>query len=380
MDVGAEIAKLEGLPEPVWRRIVANPERAPELIALAASKRFADPAAEWVRENSSWRQPDRLAKKAYSKHVHLSRIEGLALGLGGMVTSAFNVAGLGWLQARMVFYIAAALGYDPHDPMRPAELLFLWGVYESPEQARESLEGVGESMAVTAGQDPAVQAQPAVADQQDAALRGQAHGQALRRADDPAARLPHQRGPERRLDEGPGPARAEVLRRLTAGETRARRIRDCAQRAPALRSADHSQAEGLTHMAKRISLMLVAALILVFAVTAVGCGGDDKDSGGSGDNSSQSGDSGSKDSGSGDSANDTPDNVDEAVDKCLEEAAKAPDGNAKEAAEKLCNAAKSRDPEKIKDSARDACLELAKQIPAGAQRDQAEQACKEGTQ
>jgi EcsC family protein len=149
VDVGTEITKLEGLPDPVWRRIVANPERAPELIALAASKRFADPAAEWVRENSSWRQPDRLAKKAYSKHVHLSRIEGLALGLGGMVTSAFNVAGLGWLQARMVFYIAAALGYDPHDPMRPAELLFLWGVYESPEQARESLEGVGESMAVT---------------------------------------------------------------------------------------------------------------------------------------------------------------------------------------------------------------------------------------
>ena len=49
----------------------------------------------------------------------------------------------------MVFYIAAAYGFDPHDPMRPAELLFLWGVYETPAQARESLDGVGESMAVT---------------------------------------------------------------------------------------------------------------------------------------------------------------------------------------------------------------------------------------
>ena len=134
-------------------------------------------------------------------------------------------------------------------------------------------------------------------------------------------------------------------------------------------------------MAKRIPLMLVAALILVFAVTAVGCGDDDKSSSGSGDNSSQSdGSSGSKDdSGSSGSADDTPDNVDEAVDKCLEEADKAPNGDAKDAAKKLCNAAKSRDPEKIKDSARDACLELAKQIPAGAQRDQAEAACKDGT-
>ena len=127
-------------------------------------------------------------------------------------------------------------------------------------------------------------------------------------------------------------------------------------------------------MAKRISLMLVAALILVFAATAVGCG-DDNDSSGSGDNSSQSGDSGSKDSGS---ADDTPDNKDEAIDKCREEADKL-DGSAKESANKLCDAAESGDEGKIKDSARDACLNLAKQIPAGAQRDQAEEACKEGT-
>ena len=379
MDAGTEIQKLDGLPDPVWRQIVANPERAPELIALAASKRFADPAAEWVRETSAWHKPDRLAHKAYAKHVHLSRGEGLALGLGGMITSAFNVAGLGWIQARMVFYIAAAHGFDPHDPMRPAELLFLWGVYETPAQARESLDGVGESMAVTVVKTQLSKPSRAVADQPDAALRGQAHGQALRRPDDPAAGRAHQRDPERRLHEGPGPAGAEVLRRLTAGETRARRIRDCAHRAAALRSPDHSQAEGLTHMAKRISLMLVAALILVFAVTVAGCGDDDKDSSGSGDNSSQSGDSGSKDSGSSGSADDTPDNVDEAVDKCLEEADKAPDGDAKDAAKKLCNAAKSRDPEKIKDSAREACLELSEQIPAGAQRDQAEAACKDGT-
>ena len=101
------------------------------------------------RRDPAWHKPDKLAQKAYAKHVHLSRGEGLALGLGGMVTSAFNVAGLGWIQARMVFYIAAAYGYDPHDPMRPAELLYLWGVYETPAQARESLDGVGESMAVT---------------------------------------------------------------------------------------------------------------------------------------------------------------------------------------------------------------------------------------
>jgi hypothetical protein len=146
---GTQIAPVEALPDPLWRRIVAQPERAPELIALAAATRFADPAAEWVQEASRWQKPDALATKAYRRHVHLSRAEGLAMGIGGALTSAGNVAGLGWIQARMVFFIAAAYGYDPHDPMRPAELLALWGVYDTPAEARASLDGVGASMAAS---------------------------------------------------------------------------------------------------------------------------------------------------------------------------------------------------------------------------------------
>jgi hypothetical protein len=141
--------ELAEFPERLWRRILAQPERAPELIALSAAKRFADPAAEWVRVAGTGRDHKKLAKKAYNKHVHLSRAEGLALGIGGALTSAGNVAGLGWIQARMVFFIAAAYGYDPHDPMRPAELLSLWGVYDTPQKARESLDGMGPSMAAT---------------------------------------------------------------------------------------------------------------------------------------------------------------------------------------------------------------------------------------
>jgi EcsC protein family len=146
---GTDLELAEKLPDRLWRRIIAQPERAPELIALAAADRFAGPAAEWVQVAGGGRDRPKLAEKAYKKHVHLSRAEGLALGIGGALTSAGNVAGLGWIQARMVFFIAAAYGYDPHDPMRPAELLALWGVYETPAQARESLDGMGPSMAAT---------------------------------------------------------------------------------------------------------------------------------------------------------------------------------------------------------------------------------------
>jgi len=146
MTPDSELERVGSLPDPLWRRILANPDRAPELIALAAAQRFAEPAANWVREAGAGHSPPSLAKKAYRKHVHLSRAEGLALGVGGALTSAGNVAGLGWIQARMVFFIAAAHGYDPHHPMRPAELLALWGVFETPARARESLDGIGDSM------------------------------------------------------------------------------------------------------------------------------------------------------------------------------------------------------------------------------------------
>jgi hypothetical protein len=52
-----------------------------------------------------------------------------------------------WIQSRMIFYVAAAYGYDPRHPMRPAELLALQGVYETPAQARAALDGMGKPMA-----------------------------------------------------------------------------------------------------------------------------------------------------------------------------------------------------------------------------------------
>ena len=42
-----------------------------------------------------------------------------------------------------MFFIAAAYGYDPLDPMRPAELLVIRGLYSDPLEARRALDGVG---------------------------------------------------------------------------------------------------------------------------------------------------------------------------------------------------------------------------------------------
>jgi hypothetical protein len=148
MSVSGEIERLERPPDSLWRRLRAEPDRAPEFIALAAAERFGPQAEQWVRIAGPGNTPGQLARVAYKKHVRLSRLEGGALGIGGVITAGPDLVALLWIQSRMVFYVAAAYGYDPHHPMRPAELLTLQGVYPTAEEARRALDGVGKRMAV----------------------------------------------------------------------------------------------------------------------------------------------------------------------------------------------------------------------------------------
>jgi hypothetical protein len=143
----AEIEHIGGPPKRVWDRLLAEPDRAPEYIALAAAERFGPQAEEWVRLAGAGHTPEKLARIAFKKHVRLARLEGGALGVGGVITAAPDLIALLWIQSRMVFYIAAAYGYDPNHPMRPAEYLALQGLYNTPAEARQALDGVGKRMA-----------------------------------------------------------------------------------------------------------------------------------------------------------------------------------------------------------------------------------------
>jgi hypothetical protein len=146
MQPAGEIEQVAAVPESLWRRLRAEPDRAPEHIALAAAERFAPQAEEWVRLAGGGHTPESLARTAYKKHVRLARLEGATLGLGGLWTAAPDLLGLIWIQSRMVFYIAAAYGYDPRHPMRPAELLALQDVYQNAEEARAALDGTGKRL------------------------------------------------------------------------------------------------------------------------------------------------------------------------------------------------------------------------------------------
>ena len=138
-----ELERAEHVPESLWDRLRAEPERAAEIIALAAAERFHEPARHWAERMAATHDPAQMARAAKSRHVRLAAAGGGAAGLGGALTVVPNVLGLIWIQSRMVFFIAASYGFDPAHPMRPAELLVLHDVYPTAAEARSALDGVG---------------------------------------------------------------------------------------------------------------------------------------------------------------------------------------------------------------------------------------------
>lgn len=136
-------------PKRLWDRIRRDPLRAPEHIALAASELHGPAAAEWAdrRRRMYGNDAKTLAQMARRRHTTMASVEGAATGVGGFITVVPDLVGLAWIQSRLVFFVAAAYGYDPNDPMRPAELLVLNGLYRDPIEARRALDGIGSTVA-----------------------------------------------------------------------------------------------------------------------------------------------------------------------------------------------------------------------------------------
>jgi hypothetical protein len=140
------------VPDSLLARIRADPPHAPEYIALAASERHGPAAQAWVARQPARRNPAQLARAVKRTHARYARASGAVTGLGGVLTMLPDMAAAVWIQSRAVFFIAAAYGFDPLDPMRPAELLTLYDLYENPVEARAALDGVGRSMAAAMAQ------------------------------------------------------------------------------------------------------------------------------------------------------------------------------------------------------------------------------------
>jgi hypothetical protein len=148
MTLTDDAQQIHRLPTGLWDRLRTDPLRSPEHISLAAAATFGPQAARWAADKRTRFNvtPKELGAMAKKRHATLARFEGAATGVGGVVTMVPDMAALAWIQSRLVFYVAAAYGYDPTDPMRPAEALVIFGFYPDPATARRALDGIGSTV------------------------------------------------------------------------------------------------------------------------------------------------------------------------------------------------------------------------------------------
>ncbi|MDG4831404.1 EcsC family protein [Solwaraspora sp. WMMD1047] len=133
---------IEVPPAGLWDRMKADPQYAPEHLALEAVRRLGPEARRWadrVRQQRPGIGSDELAKVAVKKFVARARLSGAVSGAAGLPGAIVDVGVLAWTQARMVLHIAAAHGVDPEHPDRATDLLVLQKVHKVAEAARLAL-------------------------------------------------------------------------------------------------------------------------------------------------------------------------------------------------------------------------------------------------
>jgi uncharacterized protein (DUF697 family) len=120
----------------------ADPQYAPEHLALEAVRRLGPEAAEWAARTRAERPgitPDQLGALAVRHFTTLARLSGALSGVAGLPGAVVDVGVLAWTQARMVLHIAAAHGADPAATERATDLLVLQRVHKVAETARTAL-------------------------------------------------------------------------------------------------------------------------------------------------------------------------------------------------------------------------------------------------
>jgi hypothetical protein len=126
----------------LWQQMRADPEYAPEHLALEAIRRLGPAAARWVermRATHPGIQNDVLADWAIKRFLGHARFSGAAAGAAGLPGAVVDVGVLAWTQSRMVLHVAAAYGADPTHPDRATDLLVLQRVHKVAETARVAL-------------------------------------------------------------------------------------------------------------------------------------------------------------------------------------------------------------------------------------------------
>jgi hypothetical protein len=133
---------VEGPPAGLWAKMKADPEYAPEHLALEAVTRLGPKMAaelDKLKGQNPGAHPDALAQMIVYRYVNQSRLSGAVSGAVPLAGAVIDVGVLAWTQARMALMIAANYGADPAHPDRAVDLLVLQGIHKYTQTARTAL-------------------------------------------------------------------------------------------------------------------------------------------------------------------------------------------------------------------------------------------------
>jgi uncharacterized protein (DUF697 family) len=129
-------------PSGLWQKMRADPQYAPEHLAIEAVERLGPQARAWAERTRAQYpgiDPDTMAQIAIRRFTTFARISGAAAGATGLPGAVIDIGVLAWTQARMVLHVAAAYGVDPVHPDRATDLLVLQKVHKYAQTARTAL-------------------------------------------------------------------------------------------------------------------------------------------------------------------------------------------------------------------------------------------------
>lgn len=120
----------------------ADPQYAPEHLAVEAVRRIGPQAKAWVdyvRKGQPGLDRDQIAQIAAKKFTNIAGLTGAVSGAAGLPGAVVDFGVLAWTQARMVLHIAAAYGIDSTAADRATDLLVLQRVHKVAQTARAAL-------------------------------------------------------------------------------------------------------------------------------------------------------------------------------------------------------------------------------------------------
>jgi hypothetical protein len=130
------------LPRRLVRAVWRDPYHFAEHLVVIAHEQLADPCLAWarrIRARDPQATPAELAAELRDSAAGFARTNGALAGtpfLTALVPAYMSVL---WEQARMTMKIAALNGRDPREPGCPAEILYLRGIYDTPDSAAQAL-------------------------------------------------------------------------------------------------------------------------------------------------------------------------------------------------------------------------------------------------